>query len=111
MRWALIYLALTLKPWEKVKYKMVNLIPRPLSVELDENKERWYYRTPLNLLNQEQKKEIMATVISQMVKITFETHIYEWDGEIYSREDGCPAGLRPNGPISRKLMDHWVQNM
>ena len=77
---------------------MVDLIPRCLSkgnnpptiatVETDETKERWYYPTPLNLLNQEQKKEIMATVISQMVKITFETHIYEWEGEIYSQEDG-----------------------
>ena len=66
MRWALIYLALTLKPWEKVKYKIVNIIPRHLSkknnppiiatVELDENKERWYYPTLLNMLNQEQKK-------------------------------------------------------
>ena len=59
IHWALIYLAPTLKPWEKVKYKMVDLIPRRLNkgnnppsiatVETDEVKERWYYPTPLNL--------------------------------------------------------------
>ena len=66
---------------------MVDLIPRPLNkgnnpptiatVETDEVKERWYYPTPLNLINQHQRKVIMATVVSQMVKVTFETHLYE----------------------------------
>ena len=75
-RWALIYLALTLKPWERVKYKMVDVIPRRLSkknnpptiatVETDEVKERWYYPTPLNLLSQSQKKVIMGKDVPQV---------------------------------------------
>ena len=100
---------------------MVDAIPSRLSkknnpltiatVETDKVMERWYYQTPLNLLSQSQKKVIMARVLSQMVKITFETHVYEWNGEIYSQGEGCPTGLRPSGSISRIVMDHWVKRM
>ena len=46
-----------------------------------------------------------------MVKITFETHLFEWNGEIYIQGEGCPAGLRTSGPISRIVMDYWVKEM
>ena len=50
----------------------------------------------------------MAEVLGQMVKATFETHMYKWDGNIYSQTEGCPTGLRVSGPISRMTMDKWV---
>ena len=56
LRWALIYLALTLKPWEKVNFKLVDILPRRQSnqnkyptiatVNLDETKNRWWLSSP-----------------------------------------------------------------
>ena len=56
LRWALIYLALTLKPWEKVNYKLVDILPRRQStknkfptiatVDVNETKDRWSLPTP-----------------------------------------------------------------
>merc|ERR1711954_265873 len=55
LRWALIYLALTLKPWEKVNFKLVDILPRRqcnknkyltiATVNLDETKDRWWLPT------------------------------------------------------------------
>ena len=53
----------------------------------------------------------MAAVLHVMVRTTFETHIYECEGVIYSQGDGCPTGLRPSGPISRIVMDFWVKEI
>ena len=49
LRWALIYLSLTLKPWEKVNWKLADILPRSsgksnskptiLTVEMDETKD------------------------------------------------------------------------
>ena len=46
-----------------------------------------------------------------MVKVTFETLMFEWDGKIYLQGEGCPTGLRPSGPISRIVMDFCVKEM
>ena len=110
LHWALIYLALTLKPWEKVNYKLVDILPRRqcnknkyptiATVNLDETKDRWWFPTPLKLISQQRKKEVMAAVLSLMTQTTFETHVYECEGDIYLQGDGCPTGLRPSGPIS-----------
>ena len=120
-RWALIYLALTLKPWEKVNFKLVDILPRRqnnqnkfptiATVNLDETKDRWGLPCPLELISKQRKKEIMAAVLHVMVRTTFETHIYECEGVIYSQGDGCPTGLRPSGPISRIVMDFWVKEI
>ena len=53
----------------------------------------------------------MAAVLAMMVKATFQTHIYECEGEIYQQIEGCPTGLRPSGPISRLFMDRWVKDL
>ena len=37
--------------------------------------------------------------------------MYECEGEIYQQADGCPAGLRTSGPISRVCMDYWVKEL
>ena len=122
MKWALVYLTLTLKPWERVNYNLVGVLPRRnskrktkpptiLTVEEDEKYEHWWYPTPVGLLTKDQKKNIMATVLAVMVQTTFQTHIYECEGVIYQQTDGCPTGLRPSGPISRICMDKWVNEM
>ena len=60
LRWSLIYLALTLKPWERVNWKLVDVLPRRQTkgnkhptirtVEIDEQKDRWWFPTPLELI-------------------------------------------------------------
>ena len=71
----LVYLALTLKPWQIVRYKLQQGIPKRLNkgkptiltVEQDEKEERWRYPTPQSKLEKEQVKQVMAAVISEMV--------------------------------------------
>ena len=62
----------------------------------------------MRVISQQRKKEVMAAVLSVMTRITFETHVYECEGDIYLQGDGCPTGLRPSGPISRIVMDFWI---
>ena len=80
-------------------------------VNIDENKDRWWLPTPLNLISAQRKREIMATVLAVMVRTTFETHLYECEGKIFHQNDGCPTGLKPSGPISRIVMDFWVKEL
>ena len=120
-RWALIYLELTLKPWEKVNYKLVDILPRRQSnknkfptiatVNVDENKDRWWLPTPLTLIPIQRKREIMATVLAVMLGTNFETHLSECEGRVYLQNEGCPTGLRPSGPISRICMDFWAKEL
>merc|ERR1711954_394293 len=74
VRWALIYLALTLKPWQKVNWKLVGVLPRRQAkqnkfptiktVKVDEQKERWLFPSPIELITTEQTREIMAAVMA-----------------------------------------------
>ena len=72
-------------------------------------KVRWYYPSSLGLINQQQRTQIKATVMSHNVKVI--TILFEWEGEVYLQGEGCPTRLRPSGPLSRIVMDHWVQEM
>ena len=44
-----------------------------------------------------------------MVKVTFRTHLYEWEGEFFRQIHGRPIGLRATGSLARILMDIWLQ--
>ena len=44
-----------------------------------------------------------------MTKLIFSSHLYEWEGQIYLQTTGGPTGLRSVGPISRCLMDKWIE--
>ena len=44
-----------------------------------------------------------------MTKLVFSTHIYEWEGQLFLQIVGGPTGLRSVGPISRSLMDEWIE--
>ena len=61
----------------------------------------------MDLVPKERMKEVIAAVMALM-RATFETHVYECEGRIYQQMDGCPTGLRPSGPISRVVMDFWI---
>ena len=120
-RWALVYLALTCTNRDKVDNNLQDVIPRRLrkhgssptvlTAEVDEKRERWWYPVTPGKLSLEQKRKVMASVVQQMVKITFATHFYEWEGQIYQQVRGGPIGLRATGPVSRILMDYWAEQV
>ena len=113
----MIYLKLTMSPIEIVDTKIQGLLPRKLnkhkatilSVETDEKEERGWYPTPISFLTQENKRKIVRCLLEQMTKLIFSTHLYEWQGQIYLQPTGGPTGIRSVGPISRCLMDKWIE--
>ena len=120
-RWALVYLALTCTNKDKVDNKLQGIIPRRksnkndpptvLTSHTDEIVERWWYPTPPEKLTKEQKKLVMACVVEQMVRVVFNTHYYEWEGQFYKQIFGGPIGLRATGPVARILMDWWAEQI
>ena len=46
-----------------------------------------------------------------MEKIIFQTHFYEWDGEIYKHIFGGPKGLKVTGFVARILRDFWEEKV
>ena len=117
----MIYCALTLKPVEKVDLKLQGIIPSRLNnsgktptirtVEKDEQIERWSYKVEPKDLDQDQKQRIMAGVLGIQIGLTYDTHFYEFNGQIYKQGGGAPTGVRPVGPMSRIIMDKWVRQM
>ena len=85
--------------------------PSILSVETDTKKERWHYPTEVNALSKDQKTEVIAAVVGQMVKVVFNYHYYEFEGQIYHQESGGPTGLTPSGPCSQILLDWVIKEM
>ena len=123
-RWVLIYLKLTMTPHEVIDNNVQGILPRKLNVktknsrprtimsaEVDENEERWWYPHPPAFLTPEMKKTLMGCVFERMVKIVFNSHFYEWEGQIYLQLKGGPTGLNSVGPVSRCLMDEWVDEV
>ena len=84
--------------------------PSILSVETD-TKKHWHYPTEVNALSKDQKTEVIAAVVGQMVKVVFNYHYYEFEGQIYHQESGGPTGLTPSGPCSRILLDWVIKEM
>ena len=41
----------------------------------------------------------------------FGSHLYMWNGKLYRQMQGAPMGLRSSCPVSRAVMDYWVQNI
>ena len=120
-RWALVYLALTMTPAMKEASVLKHVLPKRLAksgshptiktVHVDEQKERWSYPHPVDLLTSELKRIIVANVIEQMMIETFKTHVYEWEGKLYLQMAGGPIGLRSSGPVARILMDFWISEL
>ena len=120
-RWAVVYLALTMTAIEKVDAKVQGLIPRRLvpknnpptikTWEVDCKRERWWYPKPPGFLTQEDKNLIMGCIAEQLVKVVFGSHVYFWEGNIYHQQGGAPMGLDSSTPISRILMDKWLQEI
>ena len=65
-RWCLIYLKLTMSPHEIVDAGIQGILPRKLdnkkatilSVEADEDRERWWYPHPVGLITSEETNSL-----------------------------------------------------
>ena len=121
-RWVLLYLTLTMSKLEQVDAKVQGLLPRRnsrrgrpptiLTAHLEEGESnRFWFPISPEALSEDQKKLLLGCVIEQLVKVTFKTHFYEWEGCLYRQKQGGPIGLRATGPVSRVLMDQWVREM
>ena len=59
------------------------------------DQEQW--RFPKVKLTEENKREIVATVVMIATKFMFQSHIYNFAGKLYNQSSGGPIGLR--GPV------------
>ena len=59
----------------------------------------------------EDKNLIMGCIAEQLIKVVFGSHVYFWEGNIYHQQGGAPMGLDSSTPISRILMDKWLQEI
>ena len=56
------------------------------------------------MLKEEEKKEIVATVVSLATKVMFRQHFYKFAGNVYHQQEGGPIGLRGTCAIARVVM-------
>ena len=121
IRSLLIYLALTIKKEDIADAKLQYLLPRRannrgrpptiLSVGVDEKRERGYFPKPPGLLTPEEVRWGYSCMVEQILRATFSTHYYIWNGVLYKQVSGAPMGLNGSGPASRVLMDLWVDRV
>ena len=67
--------------------------------------EQW--RFPRVKLTEEEKKEIVATVMKIATEFMFKSHIYTFAGKMYKQKTGGPIGLRGTCAIARLVMQVW----
>ena len=67
------------------------------------DQEQWEF--PPVILDEWEKKEIIAEVVSLAVKAMFRHHYYHFGGDIYHQAQGGPIGLRGTCAIARVIMN------
>ena len=67
--------------------------------------EQWVF--PQITLTEEEKKELVATVVQIVVEALFNHHFYTFGNEIYHQKGGGPIGLRGTCAVARVLMQMW----
>ena len=122
-QWAVLYLTYTMTPIEKVDSGLIGVLPRKKNKQgrkatiasigtMDkEGKDKWWYPKDPKLLTHEEKRQILGNIVQQLVTVVFNTHFYIWNGKIYHQQGGAPMGLRSACPISRAVMDFWVNQV
>ena len=64
--------------------------------------EQWIF--PDVVLSEEEKKMLIAAVVSIVTKSLFENHFYEFGGKKYHQKGGGPIGLRGTCAVARVIM-------
>ena len=79
------------------------------TVVMDDVKERWKFRKNPDSYSSEERSKVMSLLIECLVKITFESHLYLWKGQIRKQKEGGPIGLRATGSCAKVVMDDWLK--
>ena len=66
------------------------------------DQEQWVF--PKVILTEDEKREIVATIISIATNALFENHFYHFGGEMKRQRDGGPIGLRGTCSIARLVL-------
>ena len=90
--WALRYLALANPEIEIVRKGLSDLVPRRRSrqekeptvmfVDTEDTANRWKSPKDPKKLTEENKGRIIEAMVETLIKPTFDTHYYKWEGEI-----------------------------
>ena len=70
-------------------------------------KYHFFWIFPDVKLKEEEKREILATVVAIAVQVLFETHLYTFGGKNFKQRKGGPIGLRATCALARLIMCKW----
>ena len=76
----------------------------PLGPEVHDQ-EQWRFQDVV--LTEDEKREVIATVISIAVKELFKNHLYSFGNKVYRQSSGGAIGLRATCAIARVTMNVW----
>ena len=69
------------------------------------DQEQW--RFPDVIISEEERREVVATVVSIAVKELFSNHLYTFGNKVYKQTSGGAIGLRATCAIARVTMNKW----
>ena len=107
------YIAMCLSKEEQLVSPLKRVLPRRTSkggtrpgvTASPENEENWSF--PEVELTKQEKRTIIATVVQIGVLTMMNTHVYEFNAEIFLQRVGGPIGLRSTCAEARVTMSHW----
>ena len=76
----------------------------PLGPEVHDQ-EQWKF--PDVVITEEERREVIATVVAIAVKELFSNHLYTFGNKIYRQSSGGAIGLRATCAIARVTMNVW----
>ena len=71
------------------------------------DQEQW--RFPEVTIKEEEKREVIATVVAIATKVLFSNHLYTFSNKVYRQKSGGAIGLRATCAIARVTMNTWDQ--
>ena len=107
------YIAISMTAQEQRLSPLAGILPRrtttsgtrPGVTSLPGNDTNWSY--PVKNYTKTQEKAIVATMVQIGVLTMMNTHLYEFDGQIFHQQSGGPIGLRATCAVARIVMNHW----
>ena len=70
--------------------------------KLKGDQEQWEFRDVI--LTKDEKKQVVAEVVSLATRAMFRNHFYKFGGRIYHQAQGGPIGLRGTCVVARMVM-------
>ena len=69
------------------------------------DQEQW--RFPDVVITEEEKKEVIATVVGIATQVLFSNHLYTFGNKVYRQKSGGAIGLRATCAVARVTMNLW----